>query len=183
MELNKLNEFKDLIESEGILFCYSGPFSQGVIQEMAETIKHRLEFIEEDKTSIGDKIFAVFIEQVQNIKRYSAELQSKRNSDFETRTGIVVIGQEKDRFYSISGNLVETQKVIDLKQKIDKVLSMNKEELKKYYKEKLKQEPDAESKGAGIGIIDMARKADGPITYHFNKIDDSKTFFSFKVLI
>ncbi len=183
MELSKLNEFKDLIEKEGILFCYSGPFSQGVIQEMAETIKHRLEFIEEDKTSIGDRIFAVFIEQVQNIKRYSAELQAKKNSDFETRTGIVVIGQEKERYYSISGNLIENDKVPGLKEKIDIVLSMNKEELKKYYKEKLKSEPDLASKGAGIGIIDMARKSEGPISYHFKKVNENSTFFSLKVLI
>lgn len=57
------------------------------------------------------------------------------------------------------------------------------QELKKLYRATLQQNPNEESKGAGLGIIDIARKSGKPIHYDIQTIDEKHSFFSLKAEI
>ena len=56
-------------------------------------------------------------------------------------------------------------------------------ELKAFYKEQRRLGPDDESKGAGLGFIDMARKASEPIAYQIIDAGNGAAFFTLKVII
>ncbi|HHC24848.1 MAG TPA: hypothetical protein ENK58_05450 [Desulfobacterales bacterium] len=60
---------------------------------------------------------------------------------------------------------------------------MSQDELRKYYKEQRRKKPDARSKGAGLGFIEVARKAGRPIAFDFRKADGDFYFFSIKTVI
>ena len=49
---------------------------------------------------------------------------------------------------------------------------MNKEELRALYKEQLRAEPEEGSKGAGLGFMEIARRASKPIEFDFTDVDD-----------
>jgi hypothetical protein len=51
------------------------------------------------------------------------------------------------------------------------------------YKETLKSEPEEGSKGAGVGFIEIARRASKPIEFDFADVDDRFSFFALEAEI
>ena len=83
----------------------------------------------------------------------------------------------------ISGNMIENTQVEQLRDKLTKLGSMTRDELKQHYKAQRRKKPDPEGPGVGLGLIDMARKASKPIEFAFQRIDDQVSFFSIKAII
>ena len=76
-----------------------------------------------------------------------------------------------------SGNLVEHETGKMLKEKCDYINSLNKEELKKAYRTKLKMDILERDKGAGVGLYEISRKSDGALEYIAMPFDDRHQFF------
>ena len=57
---------------------------------------------------------------------------------------------------------------------------MNKEELRALHKEQLRAEPEEGSKGAGLGFMEIARRASKPIEFDFADVDGDYAFFTLK---
>ena len=57
---------------------------------------------------------------------------------------------------------------------------MDSKELRKAYKQRLREGPPEGSKGAGLGFIEMARKAD---RFEFDFVGSTELLFVFKVWI
>src|SRR6476469_10037906 len=92
-----LFELRSLLHKRGIIFAYSGYVTEPVLSGVGEALKRKLAIDDADTKTLRS-VFAVFVEQMQNIIRYSAELaaqSSAADSPFlEIRYGIVTIGQE-----------------------------------------------------------------------------------------
>lgn len=178
-----LYQFHEGMKKEGILFCYSGPISQSTVEGIGATLRLNME-LEEAGASTSQMVFSVFVEQMQNVLNYSAErLGTVPETEKELRKGVLVIGHEGGGFFIYGGNRILNEDVQGLKERIESIRLLDKEALKNLYREKRKSEPDAGSKGAGLGLIDMARKAGKPIEYLFAKIDERFSFFSIKVSV
>lgn len=172
---------KDL-KNKGVYFSATGPFSHLLMEGIADILKKRMAHENITKT-IRMRVFAVVVEQVQNIIRYSAEVIPGDTTGKEARIGTLVIGYEDDHFFSISGNLVENKNVAPLRERLTTLNNMTPSDLKRHYRESLKKERKPEARGAGLGFIEMLRKASKPIDFKFHPIDASVSFFSFKVTI
>jgi hypothetical protein len=157
-----------------ILISFKGAISQEVVTEFGSMIRSSLSTETNTK-----KIFAVFIELAQNIVRYSIEKDV--GPDGESGVGIILLREKKDYFYLSSGNMVKNETVQKVKERCDVVNNMNKEQLKSYYQEKIRNPPEAGSKGAGIGLIDIARKTDGPLECLISQVDDMNSFLTLTV--
>ena len=51
------------------------------------------------------------------------------------------------------------------------------------YKETLKSEPEGGARGAGIGLIEIARRSSRPIQFDFTEVDDRFAFFALEAEI
>ena len=181
--LENLYSFKTELNQRGIFFCFSGPISQDLLVEIGDTLKNKMK-LEETNSSTVTKVFAMFVEQVQNIIHYSAEKIPLDEPEAELSSGIVVVGYENPHYYVLCGNLVDDQTVERLRNKLTALQNMNKDELKRYYKEQRKKKaPDEDSKGAGLGFIELARKAVKPIEFDFQQVEANYYFFSLKTII
>ena len=60
---------------------------------------------------------------------------------------------------------------------------MNKEQLRALYKEQLRADPEEGSKGAGLGLMEIARRASKPIEFDFADVDDEHAFFTLKISV
>lgn len=182
MELSLYNLYKNL-KAKKILFCYSGPIDQASIEGVGSTLRKNLE-IEEAGNVTTISVFSIFVEQVQNVLNYSAEKLSKSDDENDLKIGIVVIGhEENDNYFIYCGNRVYNNDIPRLSENIELIKNLNKDELKVLYKERRKMEAVPGSKGAGLGLIEMARKSGKPMEYSFEKIDDVFSFFSIKVTV
>jgi hypothetical protein len=178
----KLIDIQKTLESNHILTCFSGRFSQGLIEEMGIAIKNHME-IEAQSKSVIYNVFSVYIEQTQNIKNYTSHKEGSLAGNKIANSAIVCIGTTNGSYFIWSGNLIESSDVGLLCDKLDSIVGRNKDELKQLYKEQLKKELNPENQGAGIGLIDIARKASLPIEYSFHQIDDDFSFYEIKVVI
>jgi hypothetical protein len=185
--LQNLYDFKNELNGRGIFFCFSGPVSQDLLVEIGATLKLKME-LEEAHNSIALRVFSMVVEQAQNIIHYSAEKCPKEilagsEKQEELSIGIIAVGYEGEHYFVLCGNRIYNEQVERLNERLSRLEKMDKEELKKFYKEQRKKGPDDKSKGAGLGFIDMAKKASQPIEFAFRKIDEKFSFFSTKTVI
>jgi hypothetical protein len=69
-----------------------------------------------------------------------------------------------------------------IKDKINQVNKLNKDELKNLYKTTLKEGASSE-KGAGLGIIDIARESSEKLVFDLVPEDKKSSFYSLSVLV
>lgn len=179
---NNLLDIQKKLRENGILISFSGRFSQAIIEELGEAVKKYLEMEQSPRNHIFH-IFSIFIEQTQNIKNYCMSKESTAFHENIANSCMVTIGRTELGNYICSGNIIEESDIPGLVGKIEKLILLDKTELKKLYKETLKQEIAPDSLGAGIGLIDMARKASYPLEYSITKLDDQYSFFTLKAVV
>ncbi|GMT48582.1 MAG: hypothetical protein IEMM0008_0121 [bacterium] len=177
-----LLQFKEHLNEKGIMMAYAGPVTHGIVEGMAEVVKHKLKL--ESTPVITKKVFSIFIEGIQNIMNHSVE-KKEVGSNMEFKSGITVMGKEEkeNKYYVMTGNLIENKQKGQLISHLEKIKSLDKEELKKLYKEQIKKDLDLESQTAGLGFIDIARKASEPLEYTIQDVDDLYSFFFIKVIV
>ena len=141
MDGRDLFDLRATLQRQGIIFAFSGYMTETVLSGVGEAIKQKLTIDDADTKTLRS-VFAVFVEQMQNIIRYSAELaaqSSAADSPFlEIRYGIVTIGQEGSEYVVQAGNLVAQKDVERLRTRLTKIRDMNKEELRALHKEQLR---------------------------------------------
>lgn len=168
------------LKKEGIIFCFCGSVSQSVVEGIGETLWHRLEMEGTEVGTIG-RVFPIFVEQMQNIVSHSAEkIVSDKEGVEEIRFGIMIVGKSAEgRFYIRCGNYVEREKVEGLRQRLESLCEMDQDQLKKLYKEQRRQaKTTGTAGGAGLGFIDMARRASCPLEFDIVPVDEDTAFFS-----
>lgn len=180
--LDNLMDLQRVLQDYRVMITFSGRFTQEVIEELGDAVR---KYVETEAASLKDtlNVFSVFIEQTQNIKNYCVRKAASQEKERISNSGVVAIGKSGTGYFVSSGNLVETQDVPSLVEKLDRIQVLDKLELKKLYKEQMKKEVAEDSSGAGLGLIDMARKASEPLRYSIVKIDETVCFFTLQVRI
>jgi hypothetical protein len=180
-----LYELKQDLNEQGVFFCFSGPISQDLVVNIVTILAEKMTLENVSKSTIV-RVFSMAVEKAQNILHYSDEKFSEGHGDGqsqELRQGIIVVGYEQGHYFVCSGNLIEKTKVAKLHEKLSKLQQMSKEDLKYSYKEQRGKGPEEGSKGAGLGFLEMAKKASKPIEFDFKDLDDKMTFFALKTVI
>ena len=184
--IDNLYQFREALAQRGVYFSFTGPLSQALMEGLTTILRQKMQ-LEAVRMPIIKNVFAVVIEQAQNIIYYSAERvhrgRPETGESEEYAVGTLVIGHDGEYYFVLSGNLIETSKAERLKQRLLPLQTMTKEELKQLYKEQRRNTPEQDSKGAGLGFIEMARKVSKPLEFDFQRIDDTMSFFSIKALV
>lgn len=183
MNFSSIINFKNEMSKNGVIICFSGTLSQGIIQEIGESLKNELEK-QKAKNSKYFSIFSVFIEQTQNIiNYYRKKSESKQIDNDFLSSGIVCIGAHNDKYFVCSSNWIENQDVKKIKDQLEIISGKTKEEINKLYKQQIRKQRSEESYGAGLGFYEMARKSTEPFQYSFNKKDSNYHEFVINIII
>lgn len=185
MLAERMHDFRDLLSREGIVFCYSGYVTEGVLSGIGSALKTKL------STETGDKrtargVFSLFVEQVQNVIRYSAEIESAPECEpagQELRYGILTVGRVEGRYFVSCANMIHRQDVERLRSNLERLQGLDAEGLKALYKETLRGDAPEGSKGAGAGFIDIARRASQGFEFDFLEISESRAYFAIRAFI
>jgi hypothetical protein len=181
-----MRQYGKMLDDNSIRIIYSGPLWANGIDGMAEIMLKRLEF-DDMPLSASQSVFSIFIELINNIMMYSDEKEQKDSPEGESQEiskGIVIFGIQDDIYFVQSGNVVTDSNAEILKSRIDYLNTLDKKELRQFYRQQLNEEnANAESKGAGIGLIEIARRASDPIEYEFEPYGDGRQYFSVYVAV
>ncbi len=163
------------MDPNNIVLVYEGKFDQQITKSVLLMAERNIDSLQEDPT-IKRKVFNVIVECLQNIAKHGGQ-------DHDEHPAIFMIGREEEEYIISSGNVVDDSYVKDLKSKIDRINSLDNEGLKDLYKQIMKDNSISEKGGAGLGLVDMARKSGGQLSYHFKDLDQDIQYFSFQVNI
>ncbi len=64
--------FKKSLDEKGIMVSFSGFVSEGILFALGEALKQKMTLDDTD-INTAKKVFSVFVEQVQNVIRYSSD--------------------------------------------------------------------------------------------------------------
>lgn len=176
--------FHDAAKRNGVILSFGGDLSENVLFSLGEVLKLRMRQ-EETDASVAKRVFSIFVEQAQNVIRYSADRVASPAEAERPRVsgGIIVVGSEGGRFFVVCGNEVGRGDVPRLRERLDHIVGLSADELKRFYRDKLRQAPDEGSLGGSIGLIEIARRSSAPVEYGFQEIGDDRSLFCLKAYI
>jgi hypothetical protein len=177
--MQSIMALRESFSSDGILICFTGPFTHSLIEEIGIAMKRYLEDEQGESGPIQD-VFALYIEQTQNVRNYIERSGIEGNG---RNSAIVVIRHTSSAYVVSSGNIIRNRDIEELEAHLSEINAQDKDGLKRMYKERLRRERQPGAVGAGIGLIDMARRSQGKLEYSFNRQDAEFSFFTLEVAI
>jgi hypothetical protein len=181
MHAKDIMQLREGLMREGVLFCYCGYVTEEVLTSIGDAVRDKLA-LENTEQQVARGLFSIFVEQVQNIIRYSAEKQEGALSDrtVDLRHGVLAVGQTDGGYYVSCGNAIPNHDVGRLRDGLAYLQKLERKDLKALHKEILKGKTPEGSKGAGVGFIDIARLATRGIEFDFQELDDQLSYFVLK---
>jgi hypothetical protein len=177
MKLDLFNTFRNTAHDNGVIFYYTGSFSQNVVAAIGDTLKQRLDSVNASSGS-RRKVFSTFIEMAQNILHYAPDVSEGAGAGCPARYGALAVGRnDEEKFFVVCGNPVRMEDVSRLHEKLEPLRQMSIDEIKAAYREQVRNEDHASdlvSRGAGLGFLTMARDATEPIEYSIAFASDAR---------
>jgi len=174
--IKSISNIYDEMIGNGFSLVYLGEFNHEITRMFTTMTESNMERNSEER-SVQRKVFHVMVETLQNMNKHSDEL-SKTS---QTGSGLFIIGKKNDTYYVITSNKVAAEHREFLEETLIKVNNASKEELKEMYKRQMKEGVLTEKGGAGLGLIDIARKTEEKLNFQFIPFDDKYYFFILKV--
>ena len=172
-----LLQLKETLEEANILICFNGPFSQSIIEELGNAVRRYLNNDEMESALLMD-VFAVYIEQTQNIRNYARYRVALGDPHPAYEMATILIGRDDERYVVASGNTVHVDDAETLVARIDQLNGLDRQGLRARFKEQLRKPVSGESgRGAGLGLIEIARKTSAPIQHKIHPISEQHVFF------
>ncbi|RLD51993.1 MAG: hypothetical protein DRI94_04480, partial [Bacteroidetes bacterium] len=161
------------IQGNTMEYTYRGSFTTKVTDTILSLTESNLENENVEK-KIRKRVFFIIVEGLQNVTRHQSASESDELAGYP---GLFVVQYKPDGYYITTGNLIRSSNEDNIKNLIDKINKLDKDELKKYSLEKLDEGEFSEKGGAGLGLIEIARKSGNKLVYAFDKINDQFSFF------
>ncbi len=166
-EPNNILKPNDLSYKFPFAVFYQGNYENVPSYGIISMVEKNLTLIQE-KTVLKSMLY-LLIETLQNIERYSTHKAS--SEDF------ALIYADKYNFYIYTQNMVDNKKVPMLKERLDSLVGKSKEELDNAYKAAISSDEKTE-KGAGLGLIDLARKTHNRMFFEFHPFNEENSLYS-----
>lgn len=177
-----IREYFDELSKGNVVIAYKGSITSDLINDVLEAVEKKMdEANEEGKTR--KKLYNVLVESLQNLYHHIEETHEGIEEDLDPKFGVLVIARENGEYKVVTGNFVNSSKIKFLKEKIDKINSLNKDELKDMYKFILNHQKLSAKGGGGLGLVDIARKTGSKLVYSFYNYNDNYYFFNLEIKI
>lgn len=167
------------MHSGDVIVAYKGEINANIIADTLGLVEAKLSH-EMVENLVRKKLYNVMVECLQNLFHHVDKVTLSEN---EPKMGAFILSKTNDGYRIATGNLVRNDKSNILKEKIDKINSLSKDELKEFYKFVLNNQTFSEKGGGGLGLIDIARKTGNKLNYEFTPYNDECSFFNLSVLV
>lgn len=175
-----IQEYYSKLNKGDVLLAYKGSITSELINEVLDAVEDKLDRSNESGKT-RKKLYNVLVESLQNLYHHIEETHQGINEELDPKFGVLVIEKNDDSYLVTTGNFVKTSKIKLLKEKIDKINSMDKDELKDMYKFILNHQKISAKGGGGLGLVDIARKTGKKLDYEFYQYNDEYSFFNLSI--
>jgi hypothetical protein len=168
-QIEVINSLRKSFSRDKMAMIYHGVFDDSFTEQL-------ISLAEGDVEKKAKKRMALLIsESFQNVIRHGDSDRKDDDSSLFCIRGI-------DQFIHIfSSNSVDLKTKLFLENKLNHINTLDKDQLKEVYKNALESGEISEKGGAGLGLIEMARKSEMPIQKRFNL--QNENLFDFQMQI
>lgn len=124
------------------------------------------------------KVSFLMAECIQNIVRHG---EGDNISDITDQSEMFFTRNIDDSYFISSANLVDQNKKEFLTNKLEQVNRLDKDGLKQLYLDILTNESMSDKGGAGLGLVEMARKSGQKLDFDFKNVNDKYSFFYLQI--
>ena len=168
------------MERNNILLSFKGEITSELLTSILQIMENKMDNMNEEP-KIKKKVYNVLVECLQNLYHHLDEIAEPDND--KIRSAIFTIGKIDDKYSIVTGNYILNENILGLKGRLDEVNSLNKDQLKDYYKKVLNNGEMSLKGGGGLGMIDIARKTGEKLEYNFLEIDNKVSFFTLNIKV
>jgi hypothetical protein len=160
---------RDKMMKERLLFVYRGVVTNENSIPLLMLLEKEMENAEFG--FVGRKrLFMFVLESLQNVSRHSDHYQHANMS-------LVVYSKTGDGYTVTTGNVLPSASVDDLKSKLDDINHLQTDEIRNVYRKMLSTAEFSSKGGAGLGLIEMAKKTGNKLDYDFVPLDKKFSYF------
>jgi ACT domain-containing protein len=116
------------------------------------------------------RLFMFVLESLQNVSRHSDKKQHANMS-------LVVYSKSNGGYTVTTGNVISAKSVDSLKSRLDDINKLETNEIRNVYRQMLSTSEFSSKGGAGLGLIEMAKKTGNKLDYDFVPMDDNSSYF------
>jgi hypothetical protein len=167
-----------LLKQSDFSYVYNGDFSQALTDRILSFAEAAVDSHAES-TKVKKKLYFVMVESLQNVARHSEAIPNLSQNP----SSFFIIQSLKQDYYLTSANSIDKKEISALREKLEHVNSLDKDALKSYSNEILTQGTFSEKGGAGLGLVEMARKSGNKLAFDFSDINDAISYFYFQLKI
>lgn len=164
-----------MLQNQTIL-NYRGPIEFKVVETLLQKVKHDLE-AHSIKKVLKKRVYNIMVECIENILKHTALPPDAKIHPY------IILEKAKTEYLIIAGNLISSDEMIFLQQRLTDVGKLNKEGLLKMYEKQILKEDILMQKGAGLGIITIALKSNNRFDFSFSPVDDKLSVFELRVTV
>ncbi|MEM7551872.1 MAG: SiaB family protein kinase [Bacteroidota bacterium] len=169
------NYLDDIHENEKII-AHVGTISDEVVDSILKKAEKHLE--NQDDLKAQKKVFGILVEVLQNILKHS--ITHKNSKDDQS---CLFLFKRNSNYGVIAGNYISSQSIGLIQKGIEHANSLNSEEIRNYYRDKLDTGKLSKKGGAGLGLIDIVRKSGSQLNYWFEEVNAHISLFCLEVHI
>lgn len=179
MSEHNLVALREEFTHRNVLICFNGPVSHSLIEELGTAVRRYLES-EAGKGAAAVDVFAVYVEFSQNMKAY---LERRAFSPPDRAAATILVSRDGDRYAVTAGNVVANEDLPALCARIDGLRGLDAAALRALHRQRLREGSSPGSVGAGVGLIEVARRSAGGIRYATWPLDEGHTLFGITATI
>jgi hypothetical protein len=154
---------------EHIMFVYRGIVTNDNSVPLLMLLEKEMET--SDFGFVGRKrLFMFVLESLQNVQRHSFNNQHANMS-------IVVYSKAGNGYTVTTGNVLANSGIESLKVKLDEINNLETKDIRNVYRQMLSSAEFSTKGGAGLGLIEMAKKTGNKLDYDFVPIDPDFSYF------
>jgi hypothetical protein len=164
--------------ANGINLMYIGKFNHNIIKMFSAMAEDDMK---NGSVDLGTKkrVYHTMVEILQNMNRHSDEIAEASH----VGRGLFMIGKKKENYFIITSNKVKNSNIKTLKDSIELINGSTLEELNELYTNQLRFGKITEKGGAGLGLLDIARKTNKALQFNFLPINKYYSYFILKVVV
>lgn len=162
MKIETAIAMREQMRADGVIMAYNGEISDELMVTLAEILKRRVADGSDPKRS--RTVFAVFMEGVQNLIWHGV--------GSERAAGMVIIAEVESEVTVVCANRIGRSSAEKLKQSLEQLASADKDTIRQLYREGLSRTVEYEGPGAGLGLLEIARRSTQPINFAFVDVNE-----------
>ncbi len=174
-------DLKSWLESNttvNTIVSYTGSADPDVITRLVEETEQKILITNPENSKIVKIAIHVVVEALQNVFHHGDPDESGAPKMMSCSLSL-----EKTGIIFTIGNFIQLSKLQIVKDRIEQINALSKDELKTLGKLILSNHEFSEKGGGGLGLIDIARKTGTKIEYNFVPINENLYFYILKITI